>query len=97
MCCFFTALILLGPRMAVVVAWWLNPVRFADAFGGILWPILGIIFLPWTTLAYLIVWSPTGGIYGLAWLWIGLGVVADVAMHAGGGYGNRRRIPGYRG
>jgi len=30
------------------------------AFGPIIWPILGIIFLPWTTLLYAILWNPAG-------------------------------------
>ena len=95
MCCFITALLLAGPRAAILVWWLLFPVRFSSAFSTILWPILGIIFVPWTTLMYLIVWSPATGIYGLDWLWLGLGVLADIAMWAGGGYGNRGRIPGY--
>jgi hypothetical protein len=62
-----------------------------------IWPALGIIFLPWTTLMYLIVWSPVTGIYGLDWLWLVLAVLADLSTYAGGGYGNRDRIPGYAG
>ena len=61
------------------------------AFESAIWPILGIIFLPWTTLMYVLL-AP-GGVTGLDWLWIILSVVADVAMYAGGGYGNRDRIP----
>jgi hypothetical protein len=36
-----------------------------------------------------------GGIEGWDWLWLGLALVADISSYAGGGYGNRRRIPGY--
>ncbi len=32
---------------------------------------------------------------GWDWLWIALGVVADIAWYAGGGF--RKRVPGYRG
>ena len=95
MCCFITSLFLLGPRFAAVIWWLINPVRFSAAFSSFIWPILGIIFLPWTTLMYLIIWSPVTGIYGLDWLWLGLAVVTDIGMYAGGGYGNRERIPGY--
>ena len=35
-----------------------------------------------------------GGINGLDWLWLGLGVFADVAWYMGGGF---RRVPGYTG
>ena len=95
MCCLITTLFLLGPRFAALILWFVNPFRFSAAFSSFIWPILGIIFVPWTTLMYLIVWSPTTGIYGLDWLWIGFAVVADIGMYAGGGIGNRERIPGY--
>jgi hypothetical protein len=74
--------------------WWLiNPLRFNAAFSTFIWPLLGIIFLPWTTLMYLVVFP--AGIIGFDWLWLGLAVVADIGMYVGGGYGNRDRIPGY--
>jgi hypothetical protein len=95
MCCFFTTLVLLGPRFASLIWWLINPLRFSAAFSSFIWPILGIIFLPWTTLMYLIVWSPATGIVGLDWLWLGIAVVTDIGSYAGGGYGNRNRIPGY--
>ena len=73
--------------------------RWVGALGAFqtwIWPLLGIIFLPWTTLMYVIV-AP-GGIVGLwEWLFIGLSVIADIGSYTGGGYGNRRRIPGYTG
>jgi hypothetical protein len=36
-----------------------------------------------------------GGINGFDWLWLGLGVLGDIAWWAGAG--GRRRVPGYRG
>ena len=90
MCCIFTSLFLLGPRLAALLWWLINPQRFNGAF---IWPLLGIIFLPWTTLMYLVVFP--AGIIGFDWLWLGLAVVADIGMYVGGGYGNRDRIPGY--
>jgi hypothetical protein len=96
MCCVFTILILLGPRFAGAIWWLVQPARWQLVFQNWLWPLLGIIFLPWTTLMYVIV-AP-GGINGLwEWLFLGLAVVADIASYTGGGYGNRRRIPGYTG
>lgn len=95
MCCVITSMLLIGPRFATLIWWLINPLRFSAAFGSLIWPILGVIFMPWTTLAYLIVWSPVTGIFGLDWLWIGLGILADLSTYAGGGYGNRDRIPGY--
>lgn len=95
MCCMLTTLVMAGPRLAIIIWWLFATTRFNQAFSAIIWPILGIIFAPWTTLMYLIVWSPATGVYGFDWLWIGLAVLADIGMYVGGGYGNRERIPGY--
>jgi hypothetical protein len=95
MCCFITSLFLFGPRAATLIWWLINPVRFNLAFSSFIWPLLGLLFLPWTTLMYLIVWSPITGVSGFDWVWLGLAVVADIASYGGGAYGNRERIPGY--
>jgi hypothetical protein len=93
MCCFLTTLVLLGPRFAILVWWLINPLRFNAAFTNWIVPLLMAIFLPWTMLMYMIVFP--FGIVGLDWLWLGLGLLADVAFYAGGGF--RRRVPGYSG
>lgn len=93
MCCFFTTLVLAGPRLALLIWWLIRPVYFNLAFKGWIWPLLGIIFLPWTTLMWAIVYG-ANGIVGLDWLWLGLALVADIASYGGGAYGNRDRIPG---
>lgn len=98
MCCFFTVLVFLGPRFAGIIWWILQPVRWvgetnASAFNSIIWPILGLIFLPWSTLMYVAV-AP-GGIKGLLeWGFLILAVVIDIGAYAGGGFGNRDRVPG---
>jgi len=94
MCCFLTSLFLLGPRAAILVWWLLNPLRWQLTFSTFIWPLLGFIFVPWTTLMYVLV-AP-GGIVLFDWVLLALAVLADIGMYAGGGYGNRDRIPGYR-
>ena len=54
MCCFFTTLLLLGPRFAILIWWFIRPLYYNLVFNTWVWPILGVIFLPWTTLMYLI-------------------------------------------
>jgi hypothetical protein len=41
-------------------------------------PVAGIAFLPFTTLMYLILYTPGIGLTGWDWLWLGLAVVLDV-------------------
>ena len=94
MCCFFTSLVLLGPRLAILVWWLIRPAYFMSAFSSWIWAILGWVFLPWTTLMFVIV-APGGGVTGFDWLWLGIALMADIGSYAGGGYGTRDRIPGY--
>ena len=94
MCCFFTILVLLGPRVASVIWWIINPVRWVgdtpiSAFNSIIWPILGIIVLPWTTLMYVILF-PIAGFWD--WLFLILAIFVDISTHGGGFFGNRDRI-----
>ena len=96
MCCFFSTLVLFGPRMAVLIWWLIRPAYYMLVFKTWFWPFLGLIFLPWTTLMYLIVYG-VNGIVGFDWVWLGLALVADLASYGGSAYGNRERIPGYGG
>ena len=96
MCCLLTVFMLLGPRVAGIMWWIVQPARWVGSLGAFntwLWPVLGLAFVPFTTLMY-VAFAP-GGITNWDWLWIGLGVLADIGTYTGGGYGNRQRIPGY--
>ncbi len=93
MCCFFVILLFLGPRFAIPIWWLLQPARWNAAFQSFIWPLLGFIFAPWTTMMYVLVFP--GGITGFDWFWLGLGVIADIAWWSGSAA--RRRAPGYSG
>ena len=102
--CLVTSLLLLGPRLALLVWWLMNSARFNLAFNtknwpldlplpswpSWVWPLIGAIFVPWTTLVYLVVFP--GGVVGLDWLWLVLGLLIDLGSHFGGGYRHRDRI-----
>jgi hypothetical protein len=91
MCCLLTVLFFLGPRVADIIWWIIQPIRWSTSFGGsFVWPILGIIFLPFTTLMWVLV-APLGmtSMSGFDWVWIALAVFLDLASYSGGGYGNR--------
>ncbi len=95
MCCFFLTLLALGPRIAILV-YWLIPygrLQMALAFHGWLMPILGVIFLPWTTLMWVFVYG-ANGIVGFDWVWLGLALAADIATYTGGAY-KRKEVPYY--
>jgi len=90
MCCIFTTILFLGPRLGILVWWLVQPVRFAAAFNNFILPLLGFIFLPWTTLMYIGLFP--GGIIGFDWVWMALALLADLGSYSGGAYGNRDRF-----
>ena len=72
----------IAPRVVLILAWIFSdrwPIVWGDNF---LWPLMGIIFLPYTTIMYMLAWSPAvaggGNIEGWDWLWIILGVFLDI-------------------
>jgi hypothetical protein len=83
----------LMPRLVLIIMWIVGP-RITAAFDNFLWPLLGIIFVPYTTIMYVLVWSPVTGVVGWDWLWIALGVWADF-MKWSRILENRKNIPGY--
>ncbi|MFC2029130.1 hypothetical protein ACFLWA_00195 [Chloroflexota bacterium] len=82
-----------APRL-VLILMWIFGWRISAAFSSFIWPLLGIIFLPYTTIMYVLVWTPAVGISGWDWLWIGLGVLLDV-MKWGQIANKRKEVPGY--
>ncbi len=84
MCCFLASLALLGPRFAflVMLLFPYGQAKAAMAFNTVIWPLLGFLFLPWTTLIYVLAYP----VYGLTWFWVALGLVLDIATYASAAY-----------
>lgn len=82
-----------APRLFLILAWIFSERWDIVWRGNWFWPLLGVIFAPFTTVMYMLVWSPTG-IAGWDWLWIGLGVMLDI-MKWGQIAQTRREVPGY--
>jgi hypothetical protein len=85
----------LFPRVAVFIMWLARPGLFEAAFGSALWPLLGIVFLPFTTLMYVILWSPTVGLTGWDFLWLIIAFFIDLSSAGASAYSNRDRYTGY--
>jgi len=84
------------PRVVLVLAWIFSQ-RWDQVWkGDWLVPLLGIIFLPYTTIMYMLAWSPAVGVQGWEWMWVGLGLLLDVMKWAQI-YNNRKGVPGYPG
>jgi hypothetical protein len=81
-CCLFLVAGLLGPRIAAIIWWIADSSRWDLAFSSWIWPALGILFLPWTTLAYVLMWSAVGGVEGAEWIVVALGFALDIATYS---------------
>jgi hypothetical protein len=75
---------------ARVIWWLLDPARWGTAFPEPLFGLIGWLVVPWTTIAYLFTFP--GGIEGLDWGLILLGLVVDLGTNGGGIFGRDRRV-----
>ena len=83
----------LFPRLALLILWVARPALVDAAFNTFILPLLGIIFLPFTTLIYVIVYIPGVGLTGLGLFWVILALLLDIS-HWGASYTQRSRVPG---
>jgi CDP-diglyceride synthetase len=85
----FAILAALSPRLALVLVWIFT--NLVDrAFEGFLLPLLGLIFLPFTTLLYVLAYKPVVGVTGWGWFFVFIGVLFDLGSYGGGAFGRRR-------
>ena len=81
--CLLGCLALIFPRVVIVLL-----VIFSDylgqAYQSLLWPLLGFVFMPLTTLAYAWAWHGTGGhISGLHLVAVVIAVLVDLGIIGG--------------
>ena len=82
--CLLALLALISPRLALFFLWLFGDV-LSDAYDSWLVPLLGFFLLPWTTLAYAVMWaSGTNEVMGLEWFLVVLAFFADLGSYAGG-------------
>ena len=91
--CFLSLAIVIAPRLMLILAWIFSE-RWDVVWGNTwLWPLLGTLFAPYTTIMYLLTWNPVSGIAGWDWMWIIMGVLLDLVKW-GQVAQNRNSIPG---
>ena len=89
-CCLFASILAGAPRLAFLLYWLFYPNKVTLAFDAFIWPFLGLIFLPWTTLTYVLVFP--GGIVWFDWIFLGLALALDIASYGGGAYSRRKQM-----
>ncbi len=80
--CLFLLGASVAPRLALLFAWLFTP-YVGDAIDEWWMIILGILFLPFTTIMWVLVWSSGSGVEGFDWFWVGLGFFFDLVSYAG--------------
>jgi len=86
--CLIALFSLIGPRVALAFVWIFT--GFVDRAYDEVWvPVLGFVFLPWTTLAYALA-HDGGGLSSLGWLFVALALLGDIGSYGAAGRGGRR-------
>jgi hypothetical protein len=78
--CLVILLALISPRFALVVLWLFTD-EVSTAYDNPWIPVLGFVFLPWTTFMYALAWAP-GGPSALGWVFVALALLADLSSWA---------------
>jgi hypothetical protein len=82
--CFVLLFALISPRLAIIFTWIFSD-ALERAYDDWWLPFLGFFLLPWTTLAYAVMWDTgTRTVDGFEWFIVILAFVADLASYAGG-------------
>jgi hypothetical protein len=76
--CLFALMAGLFPRLAFFIYWIARPAKVDAAFDTFLIPLLGIIFLPFATLIYALLYTPGIGLTGWEWFWVAVAGLFDI-------------------
>ena len=85
--CLLALVALISARLALFLLAIFSDV-LSRAFDSWVIPLLGFFLLPWTTLAYAVMWDSSNRVYGFEWFIVALGFLFDLASWT---QGERRR------
>ena len=79
--CFVALLSLISPRLALFAIWIFSDL-LSRSFDSWVVPLLGFFLLPWTTLAYAVMWSVgTDKVTGFEWFIVILAFLIDLSSY----------------
>jgi hypothetical protein len=81
--CLLALLALISPRLALFFIWIFSNL-LSRAFDSWFVPLLGFFLLPWTTLAYAVMWDSGHKVTGFEWFLVVLAFLIDLSSYAGG-------------
>ena len=90
-CCLLAVAGSIVPRITMIFIWiftdWVD-----NAFNGWILPVLGIIFLPFTTLMYTVAYWFSDGSITWGWVLVAIAVFVDIGNYGGGAYGRGKTV-----
>jgi hypothetical protein len=82
--CFAALFALISPRLALFFIWIFSDM-LSRAYDSWILPVLGFFLLPWTTLAYAVMWDVgSHGVHGFEWFIVILAFLFDLGSYAQG-------------
>lgn len=91
--CLLALMSAFAPRLVFLIIWIARPSYIDAVFDTFILPLLGLIFLPFATLMWVLLDAPPVGVHGFDWVWIGLAVLLDLSHYATA-YSQRGQVPG---
>ena len=82
--CLVILLAFLSPRLAVFAIFLFSDL-LSRAFDSWFVPFLGFFLLPWTTLAYAVMWNSSDRVYGFEWFIVILAFLLDIGSYVRSG------------
>jgi hypothetical protein len=89
--CLFALFAGFFPRVALVIVWVATDL-VDRAFDTFIIPLLGLIFLPFTTLIYAVAWAPGVHLGNGRWIWVAVAFVIELFGYRGTARSNRERF-----
>jgi len=82
--CLAALFALISPRLALFFIWIFSDL-LSRAYDSWVLPVLGFFLLPWTTLAYAVMWDVgSNGVHGFEWFIVILAFLFDLGSYAQG-------------
>jgi hypothetical protein len=88
--CLVVLLAFISPRLALFALWLFSDL-LSRAFDSWFVPLLGFFLLPWTTLAYAVMWTSSDRVSGFEWFIVILAFVIDLGSYVRGGRARQAR------
>ena len=93
--CFVFLFALISPRLALFFIWIFSDL-LSRAFDSWFLPFIGFFLLPWTTLAYAVMWTAGANeVTGIEWFFVALAFALDLSSWFGGRSHQQQRGTGY--